>query len=159
MDYGRFKYEQKKKTRQGRKKTHSLTTKEVRLRPLTGIHDVEFKMRHARDFFAEGHRVLVTVVFRGREMTHQEIGREMLKKVIQLVEDVAKVERETRMEGNRMSILLMPKAKGEAHAKTKDQEGGGQKVQADGAGKAPVPAAGQEPPAVSQGPQEAPPTA
>jgi len=108
MDYGKFKYEQKK--RQARSaKTHHVQIKEIRLRPKTGEHDVDVKVRQARGFLADRDKVKVTVMFRGREMAHVDRGKELIMEVIAALEDVAKVERPPLMEGRNMTAVLTPK--------------------------------------------------
>jgi translation initiation factor IF-3 len=105
LDYGKFKYEQKKKQR-GKPKTQSSVLKEIRVRPKIDVNDVEIKVRKAREFLEQGNKVQVTCLFRGREMAYQNLGREVLEKVVELLADVAKLERAPRMEGRRMNIML-----------------------------------------------------
>lgn len=105
LDYGKFKYEQKKKQR-GKPKTQSSVLKEIRVRPKIDINDVEIKVRKAREFLEAGNKVQVTCLFRGREMAYQNLGRAVLERVVEMLEDVAKLERAPRMEGRRMNILL-----------------------------------------------------
>lgn len=107
IDYGKYRYEQAKKQHGAKQKSTQL--KEVKLRPFTDTHDLDFKTRHARDFLAEGHKVKMTVMFRGREMAHQDAGRTVLAKVIEQLGAAAQVEQQPRMEGRNMSILLAPK--------------------------------------------------
>ena len=109
LDYGRFKYEQKKKTK-GKPKAASSVLKEVRVRPKIDVHDLEIKIRKARAFLEAGHKVQVTCVFRGREMAYQSIGREVMLKVARELEDIAKIERDPRMEGRRMNLMLGKRA-------------------------------------------------
>ena len=108
LDYGKFKYEQKKKQR-GKPKTESSVLKEIRVRPKIDVNDVEIKVRKAREFLEQGNKVQVTCLFRGREMAYQNLGREVLEKVVELLADVAKLERAPRMEGRRMNIMLARK--------------------------------------------------
>ena len=109
MDYGKFKYEQKKKQSQNSKQHHT-QMKEIRLRPKTGTHDIEFKVKRARQFLEHRDKVKVNVMFRGRENAHHERGRELLDKVLELLEDIAKVEKPAGMESGRtMSMVLAPK--------------------------------------------------
>ena len=105
MDYGKFKYEQKKKN--ASKKSHSATLKEVKLRPGTDQHDLNFKLNNARKFLTEGDKVKVTVMFRGREMVHTHRGREQLKNVFDQLGGIAKMESSPRMEGRFMSMILV----------------------------------------------------
>jgi translation initiation factor IF-3 len=108
MDYGRYKYEQKKKANKGKAKSHSATLKEVKVRPRTDEHDLAFKLRNARKFLIEGDKVKVTLMFRGREMVHRHLGYEQLDVVKQRLADVAKVESPPRMEGRFLSMILVP---------------------------------------------------
>lgn len=109
LDYGKFKYEQKKKAQKSQK-AHQTQIKEIRLRPKTGDHDIEFKVKQARDFLAEKDKVKLNVMFRGRENAHHERGREVIAEFIKLLEDVAKVEKTPGMEGGRnMTAVLAPK--------------------------------------------------
>jgi translation initiation factor IF-3 len=108
MDYGRYKYEQKKKANKGKAKSHSATLKEVKVRPRTDEHDLAFKLRNARKFLMEGDKVKVTLMFRGREMVHRHLGYEQLDVVKQRLADVAKVENPPRMEGRFLSMILVP---------------------------------------------------
>lgn len=110
MDYGKFKYEQhkKKKSNTGGK---AAELKEIRLRPKTGDHDIEFKIKQARGFLEERHKVKLTVMFKGRENAHHERGRDVLDEVIKLLEDVAKVEKFPGMDGGRqMTAVVAPRA-------------------------------------------------
>ncbi len=111
MDYGKFLYQQKRKDREGRKKSlhHTATLKEIRLRPETDTHDLEVKLKHAREFLEKGHKVQFTVFFRGRQMLHLERGYDMLNKITELMEDISKVERPGRMSHRRMTLLIVPK--------------------------------------------------
>jgi len=109
MDFGKYLYEQKRKEKQNIKKQHTVTVKEIRFRPKTDPHDCETKLNHAREFFKKGHRVQITVMFRGREMLHLEQGEVLVKKIITQLEDVAKVDRPALLQGRRMTMLMMPK--------------------------------------------------
>ena len=109
MDYGKFKYEQTKKKKDAQK-THQVQVKEIRLRPKTGDHDIEFKVKRARTFLSQKDKVKINVIFRGRENAHHNRGREMLEEIIESLEDVAKVEKAPGMEsGRQMSMILAPK--------------------------------------------------
>ena len=109
MDYGKFKYQQKKRQQKG-KGSHQGQIKEIRLRPKTGDHDIDFKMKKARDFLLHRDKVKVNILFRGRENAHHERGREILDGVIQDLVDIAKIEKPPGMEGGRiMSAVLAPK--------------------------------------------------
>jgi len=107
IDYGKYKYGLAKKQHGAKQKSTQL--KEVKLRPFTSSHDLEFKVRHAKDFLADGHKVKITVMFRGREMAHQDAGRTLLTKVVELLAATANVEQTPRMEGRNMNLLLAPK--------------------------------------------------
>ena len=106
MDYGKYKYEQKKKAGKGR--GHAASLKEVKLRPRTDQHDLDFKLRNARRFLMDGDKVKVTVMYRGREMVHRDIGRKQLEKVVDLLGPLASVENPPRMEGRFLSMILVP---------------------------------------------------
>ena len=109
MDYGKFRYAQKKKAQESRKKSAATVLKEVKVGSQTSVHDVDFKVGHIRTFIGDGHRVKVTVFFRGRAITHPELGRAMLEKVAEKVNDVAVVEQSPRLEGRNMSMMLVGK--------------------------------------------------
>jgi translation initiation factor IF-3 len=106
MDYGRYKYEQKKKA--NKSKGHAASLKEVKLRPRTDQHDLDFKLKNARRFLMEGDKVKVTVMYRGREMVHRDIGRKQLDRVVELLGPIAAVENPPRMEGRFLSMILVP---------------------------------------------------
>jgi translation initiation factor IF-3 len=106
LDYGRFKYEQEKKDREARKNQKIVLLKEVRLRPKTDEHDVDFKSKRIERFIEEGDKVKVTLRFRGREMAHPNLGRQLLEEVADRVKNVAVVERMPLMEGNTMTMIL-----------------------------------------------------
>ncbi len=107
MDYGKYKYQQKKRHHKGQ--SHQTKIKEIRVRPKTGNHDITTKVNHAREFIAHKNKVIVTVIFRGREMAHQEEGRRVLNDVLAQLEDIAKVESPPRQHGRRMTCTLAPK--------------------------------------------------
>jgi translation initiation factor IF-3 len=109
MDFGKFKYEQSKKARESEKKHHVQKTKEIRLTPKTETHDVETKIRHAREFISHGDKVMVNMFFKGREIVHQEFGRSTMERFIKALEDITKVEKPPKLEGHRLSLTLMPK--------------------------------------------------
>jgi len=106
MDYGKYKYQQAKKNTV---KAKTITIKEIKVRPQTDEHDLDFKMKNARKFLGQGHKVKVTMFFRGREIVHKSIGHKVLEKIIENLADVANVEQHARMEGNRMIIILVSK--------------------------------------------------
>jgi translation initiation factor IF-3 len=109
MDYGKFKYEEARKARLARKKQHHITIKEVKFRPAIEPHDFEFKVRHARRFLEEGNKVKATMMFRGRQIAHPELGLEVLKKVAEILDEVGKVESHPSMEGRTMTMILAPR--------------------------------------------------
>jgi translation initiation factor IF-3 len=111
LDYGKFRYEQSKKEREARKNQKQSDLKEVRLRPKTDDHDLEVKANRARRFLLAGDKVKFTVRFRGREMAHPDIGREMLDQIAESLRDVAIVEQRPSMEGRALSLLLAPDPK------------------------------------------------
>lgn len=110
LDYGRFRYLQKKKTQEAKKKQTFIAVKEVKIGARTDHHDIEFKVRNIRRFIERGQRVKVSVFFRGREITHPELGSRMLNGVFEQVEDVAKMDVSPKLEGRNMAMLLSPKA-------------------------------------------------
>lgn len=108
VDYGKFMYEKKKKEKEARKKQHTVTVKELRFRPNTDDHDLEFKTRHAREFLESGDKVKATVQFRGRDMLYTEKGELLLLQLAKSLEDIAKIESAPNMEGRRMIMMLSP---------------------------------------------------
>lgn len=111
MDYGKFRYEEAQKAKEARKKATNVTIKEVKFRPKIGKGDFDTKVRHLVDFIEEGHKVKVTLQFRGREMAHPELGARILDGVIEAVGPLAKVENQARLEGRSMSMVLAPDKK------------------------------------------------
>ena len=109
MDFGKFRYMQKKKAQEGRKKSAASQLKEVKVGSQTSVHDVDFKVGHIRTFIGEGHRVKVTVFFRGRSITHPELGKAMLERIAGMVAEEANVEQQPRLEGRQMSMMLVGK--------------------------------------------------
>ncbi len=109
MDYGKYKYEQSKKLKDARKKQHVIHLKEIKLRPRTDEHDFQFKMKHARNFLEHHDRVKITLVFRGREITHKELGEKILDRVKDELGDIAIVEGNVKFEGRNMILILTPK--------------------------------------------------
>lgn len=108
MDYGKYKYEAKKKATAARKKQVIVTIKELQMRPRTDQHDFETKMKHARRFLLEGDKVKISIRFMGREMAHQEVGVNLLNKCVDFVKDLAMVEAAPKMEGKQLFLLLGP---------------------------------------------------
>ena len=111
MDYGRFKYEEKKKANEAKKKQVVVKVKEIKLRPKTEEHDYETKIRHAREFLEEGNKAKITIMFRGREITHRELGTAVLDDVISDTKDIAIVEQTPRLEGKQMFMIIGPNPK------------------------------------------------
>jgi len=109
IDYGKFKYEQQKREKINKKKQHVITVKEVRFRPHTDTHDIQTKVRKIREFIEDGDRVKISVMFRGREMAHQEMGLDTINKVIALLEDVAKIDKAPKQEGRFLTAYLAAK--------------------------------------------------
>ncbi|MFZ0448264.1 MAG: translation initiation factor IF-3 [Desulfatiglandaceae bacterium] len=110
MDYGKFKYEASKRIQETRKKSRTFQVKEIKLRPHTGEHDLNFKLNNLRKFLERGHRVKISVYFRGRELAHKEIGLELLQKIAEEIQNEATVEQPPKQEGrNSMTMVMMPK--------------------------------------------------
>jgi translation initiation factor IF-3 len=110
MDYGKFKYENAKKTKEARKHQSVVTLKEVKFRPKTDDHDFDFKVKHIRRFLGEGNKSKLVVVFRGREIVHPETGHDVLKRVVEATQDIAQVEQSPMMDGRRMMMILAPRS-------------------------------------------------
>jgi translation initiation factor IF-3 len=108
IDFGKFMYEKKKKEKEAKKKQHTIQVKELRFRPTTDDHDLEFKTRHAREFLEGGDKVKATVQFRGRDMLYTEQGEELLNNLAEELSDVSKIESKPAMEGRRMIMVLSP---------------------------------------------------
>ena len=111
MDYGKYRYEQKRRTRESRKHQHTVTLKEIKYRPKIDIHDFDYKTNHVREFLSAGNKVKVTIMFRGRELAHPEFGRGILRRVVDATEDLCTGEyrpESLRIEGRNMSLVLAP---------------------------------------------------
>ncbi len=121
LDYGKYKYEQAKKEHQARKSQKVVLLREVRLRPKIGVHDFESKARTARKLLTDGAKVKVTMMFRGREATHPELGWKVLQRMVESLSDIASLERQPIMEGRRMNIILAPSSS-KAKAKEETEE-------------------------------------
>lgn len=160
IDYGKFRYEQRKKLKETQKKSKQLEIKGIRLRPNTDDHDIAFKSRHAIKFLSHGDKVRFTVIFRGPELRHKEIGQRQLELFIKALADYATVDQAPKMEGRRMTMVLEPRkdlkpAAPAEGAKTtrgqdEDQEGSVQATQGDGLGASPEPEPQAEPPVVQE---------
>ncbi|MGA0080770.1 MAG: translation initiation factor IF-3 [Ilumatobacteraceae bacterium] len=111
MDYGKFRYEESQKLKESRKKTVQITMKEVKFKPKIGKADFDTKVRHMQEFLREGHKVKVTLQFRGREVAHPELGTKILHAVIEQLGSVAKVDTHARLEGRNMTMVLSPEKK------------------------------------------------
>jgi translation initiation factor IF-3 len=109
MDYGKYKFEEAKAARAARKKQHVIQLKEVKFRPGIDDHDYDFKARHAREFLGDGNKVKVTMMYRGRQMAHLELGKAVLDRLAAELADVGKVEQDARLEGRNMSMVIGPK--------------------------------------------------
>ena len=121
IDYGKFTYEQQKREKEQKKAQTQKELKEIRLRAGTDTHDLEFKTRHAREFLEKGHKVKATVFFRGREIVHQDLGRELLQTFIDGLADISKVDQDMRTEGRILSVTVAPDAKA-IQKKEKEEE-------------------------------------
>jgi translation initiation factor IF-3 len=128
LDYGKFKYEQQKKEQQSKKSQKVTILREIRLRPKIGVHDFDFKAKTAKKLLIDGAKVKVTLMFRGREITHPELGWKILQRMAETLGEVGTLERQPMMEGRRMDIIMAPagakpkiktEAKAEAKAETK----------------------------------------
>ena len=109
MDYGKFKYEESRKARKAKKKQHVVQLKEIKMRPKIEDHDYGFKMDHAKEFLNERNKVKFTIMFRGREMAHQDIGRRLLDQIIADLAEIAAIETPARSEGRTLTMVMQPK--------------------------------------------------
>ena len=124
MDFGKYRYEQQKREKEVRKKQKIITIKEVKLRPNIEQHDFEVKLKSAQRFIEEGNKVKVTIMFRGRELSHPELGGEVLTKLAKALEEVVTVERAAKLEGKNMTMILSPKAQKAQKTKKQSTKGG-----------------------------------
>ncbi len=108
MDFGKYKYQQSKRAAEAKKKTARVELKEVKMRPKTEEHDFQVKVRNARRFLEEGNKVKVTVMFRGREVTHPEFGRRLMEKVVEELKDIAQAESSPSMSGRFLTMVVAP---------------------------------------------------
>ena len=129
MDYGKYKYEQKKKSSKSR--GHAASLKEVKLRPRTDDHDLGFKLKNVRRFLIDGDKVKVTVMYRGREMVHRQLGRVQLDRVVEMLGNLATVENPPRMEGRFLSMILVPNREAVAEIQRLEQQEEKQRKEAD----------------------------
>ena len=115
IDFGKYRYEQAKKEKESRKSQHQVKVKEVKLKPNTDEHDLQTKLRHAREFIAKGNKVRITCVFRGREMMHPEFGRRVVQKLCEDLSDIATPESPAKLLGRNLSVVLAPGGKKKNH--------------------------------------------
>lgn len=111
LDYGKYKFEQDKKIRDSKKNQKQVKLKEIRMQPKIEGHDLEFKTKHIREFLEDGYKVKVTIRFRGREMAHTELGKDVLDRIFDLLDGYAQLDRAPAMEGRFMSMIVSPKSK------------------------------------------------
>ncbi len=109
MDYGRYKYEQTKKKQEAKKKQSTFQVKEIKIRPKTGDHDIQVKISHIKKFIGKKDKVKITVIFRGREITLADLGRELLARIIEETNEIATVEQSPKFEGRTLVMVLAPK--------------------------------------------------
>jgi translation initiation factor IF-3 len=110
LDFGKYKYQQAKRSQEAKKRQKVILVKEIKRRPKTEEHDYQFKMRHARQFLEEGNKVKVSVLFRGRELDHIHLGQRLLDRIIIDCKDLSSIEQHPRMEGQTLSLMLAPKS-------------------------------------------------
>jgi len=110
MNYGKYKYQQSKRTQEARKHQTVIRIKEVKVRPRTEEHDFQFKLRHVKRFLDEGNKVKISMLFRGREIAHPEFGKEVLNRFIEEVKEMTVIEQSPRLEGRNMVMILAPKS-------------------------------------------------
>jgi len=167
IDFGKFQYLAKKKANEAKKKQVIITVKEVKFRPGTDEHDYSYRMKHAREWLTEGDKVKATIWFRGREMTHRELGARILEKLEKDLADISEVEMRPRMEGNQMFTIFGPKrhkggAKPDRPPAPQSQGAGGSAPKSQGSaagapsGQAPAAAASNSQGAVNGSPAPAP---
>ncbi len=122
IDYGKYRYQMTKKDREGKKSQHQVKVKELKIKPTTDDHDIEVKVRHAREFIAKGNKVRITCTFRGRELAHPEIGKKAMQQVCDALADVATPEAEAKLMGKNLSVVLAPGAKKKVEVQQKPNE-------------------------------------
>ncbi|GAB6875931.1 translation initiation factor IF-3 [Thermaerobacter litoralis] len=126
MDYGKFKYEQAKRDREARKRQKIVDIKEVKMRPRIDQHDFEVKLRNARRFLEDGDKVKATIMFRGREIVHADLGRQVLERLAKAVEDIATIERRPVVEGRNMTMVLAPRPQATSAARAEARPAAGE---------------------------------
>ena len=146
MDYGKFKYEEKKRASEAKKKQVVVHLKEIKLRPKTDKHDLDFKISHIREFLSEGNKCKLVIVFRGREIVHPETGQAMLDRVVKTVQDIAMVEQRPMMEGRRMVMIIGPRVGVIRPSPTGGQGGAGASGSGSGRPSGPSSGGGASPP-------------
>jgi len=109
MDYGKYKYQQQMKERENKKKQHVIKLKEVRFRPRIGDHDLNMKVDHVRKFLTDGYKVKITLMFRGRELAHKEVGEELIKRILDMLSDICVVDKTPSFEGRTIVTFLTAK--------------------------------------------------
>ena len=109
LDFGKYLYERQKQKKINKKKQHVIQVKEIRIRPNTGDHDLITKVNKGQKFLLKGDKLKITVMFRGREMTRKEAGAELLQRVVNILSEIAEIDKESSLEGRRMSIILRPR--------------------------------------------------
>ncbi|MBM3207656.1 MAG: translation initiation factor IF-3 [Chlamydiae bacterium] len=111
IDYGKYRYQMTKKEKESKKSQHQVKVKEIKIKPTTDEHDIQVKVKHAREFIAKGDKVRITCVFRGRELMHPEIGKKAVDKICEDLSDIATPEAEARLMGRNLSTVLAPGSK------------------------------------------------
>lgn len=111
IDYGKYRYQVTKKEKEGKKSQHQVKVKEIKVKPVTDDHDIQIKVKHAREFIAKGNKVRVTCMFRGRELAHPEIGHKIVQGICEALADIATPEAEAKLMGKSLSTVLAPGAK------------------------------------------------
>jgi translation initiation factor IF-3 len=147
MDYGKYRYEQEQKAKLARKHQVSVNVKEIKLRPKIGIHDYNTKKNHVVRFLNQRAKVKVTIMFRGRETTHPERGRDLLMRLAEDVKELGTIETQPLLEGRNMTMVMAPtkQAGAQTHAKDEDEKRSEEAVQGDGDRQAPAPGHDEEP--------------
>jgi len=122
MDYGKYKFEKAKKEKEAKKKQKVIQVKEIKLRPKIGDHDFEVKLKRIKEFLEDGNRVKVTVMFRGREITHPELGELLIKKIISSIDKLGIVDKPPKFEGKNLVVVLQSNKKEDSNAKNKNKK-------------------------------------
>lgn len=138
LDYGKFKYQKKKKEHQARKNQVQVEVKEVQLRPNTDVHDIDYKVKNVQRFLQEGNKAKIAVMFRGREIVFPEQGKQLLQRFLDLIGPVAMIEQEPKLEGRKMIMIVGPAKGAQTHAQNEDKVSREEKIQADSIKKSEV---------------------